>query len=221
MTESNESNMSQPVAYDRFFELCGKAFERHGDILDLEVGLHPYAYLQQLYMAKIPSGRVLDFGGGAQKPLQHALGLSDELYFSCDTDPSGHFTYSSPEAIPSGELFSIVASSHSFEHIPFEVGISIGQKLALHVQPGGVFCIAVPNPKHPTRYLSSPVHVTPWNYLNLCALFELSGLDPFYCARTHKHKAPSFIERPFVNWMCRRFMMDWCDGIYVVGRRNI
>jgi SAM-dependent methyltransferase len=207
------------MAYNRFFELCGKAFERHGDILDLPTGPHPYDYVKRLYESAYRSGRVLDFGCGAMKPLQKALGLPDALYASCDNDPSGTFTYPSPDAVPVDAQFEIVTSSHAFEHLPFEAGVAVGRKLASHVKPGGVMFVAVPNPKHPTRYLSSPVHITPWNYLNLCALMELSGLDPFHCARTHKHRAPSFIERPFVNWICRRFMMDWCDGIYVVGRR--
>jgi SAM-dependent methyltransferase len=206
------------VPYDRFFALCGKAFERHGDILDLPVGLHPYEYLKRIYFEQYAGGRVLDFGCGAMKPLKQAIGLSDSAYFACDNDESGSFEFSSPEDIPVNELFEIVSSSHVFEHLPFHAGVTIARMLASHVKPGGIMFIAVPNPKHPTRYLSSPVHVTPWNYLNICALMEVSGLDPFYCARTHKRRAPYWYERPLVNWLCRRFMMDWCDGIYVVGR---
>jgi hypothetical protein len=207
------------VPYNRFFELCSKAFERHGDILELPERSHPYEYLKNIYNEQFKGGRILDFWGGAMKPLKQAIGLSDSAYFACDNDESGSFQYRTPKDIPQNELFDIVSSSHAFEHLPFETGIEVGRILASHVKPGGIMFIAVPNPKHPTRYLSSPVHVTPWNYLNLCALMEIVGLDPFYCARTHKHKAPVFYERPFVNWVCRRFMMDWCDGIYVVGRR--
>lgn len=215
---SNKSPKAIP--YNEFFDLCEKAGKRHGDILDLPYGTHPYAYVRRIYEEEFKGGRVLDFGCGAKKPLQSELKLLDDKYKTCDNDPSGVFSYPTPAAIPDNEMFEIVTSSHVFEHLTFDNGLDAATTLSRHMKIGGIFQISVPNPKHPTRYLSSPVHVTPWNYQNLCALMELAGLDPFHCARYSKRPAPFILMRPFINYLCRTFMMDWCDGIYVVGRKQ-
>lgn len=207
------------VPYDRFFGLCNKAFQRHGSIFSLPVAAHPYEYLKFMYDLNYQGGRVLDFGCGTQKPLQKVLGIGDDLYHSCDNDPSGMFTYASLNEIPQEAVYEIVASNQVFEHLSFEEGIQTAMVLTRHVAPGSILQIGVPNPAHPTRFLSSPVHKTPWNYFNLCALIELGGLDPFYCARCNKVPGPRWYERPFVNIICRVFRMDWCDTVYVVGRR--
>ena len=211
---------AEAVFYNRFFELGGNAFRRHGDILDLRVEQSLYGFLARMYRERYPGGCVLDFGCGVRKPAQEALELSDSTYRTCDNDPGGSFTYADPVSIPASECFDMVISNHTFEHLPFETGVQIARLLAGHVKPGGVMVIGVPNPKHPTRYRSDPTHKTPWSYLNLCALMELGGLDACYCARTHKHRPPFILARPFVNWICRTFMMDWCDSIFVVGRRT-
>jgi len=209
------------ITYSRFFELCSKAYERHGDILGLPAGIHPYEYLKRAYHNDYPGGKVLDFGCGADMPLKHAIGLADTQYFACDNDEGATFHYHEVYNIPTEEMFDIISACHVLEHIPFQGALNVVKALASHVKEGGIMMIIVPNPMHPTRYLASnPLHITPLNYLNICAMLELAGLDPYMCARTHKHRAPLFFERPIINWLCKRFMMDWCDGIYAVGRRR-
>ncbi len=213
------SRVEADVAYDRFFSLCGKAYERFGSIFDLPVDKGPYECLRAAYLRDYPGGRVLDFGCGAGKPLKRALGLGDDRYHSCDSDRSGTFTYASPQEIPEGVLYEIVAANQVFEHLDFADGIRTAVVLARHVARGGILQIGVPNPDHPTRFLSNPTHLTPWNYVNLCALLELSQLQVSYCARTNKARGPRWWERPLVDLMCRVFRMDWCDTVYAVGRR--
>ncbi len=208
------------VSYDQFFSLCTKAFRRHGKIFSLPVAIQPYEFLKFMYRSHYQGGQVLDFGCGVSKPLQKVLDIGDELYHSCDDDPSGAFTYASVYEIPQEATYEIIAANQVFEHLSFEEGIQTAMKLARHVAPGGIFEIGVPNPQHPTRQLSDPAHKTPWNYLNLCALLELGGLDPFYCARCNKVPGPCWYERPLINMICRVFRMDWCDTVYAVGRRK-
>lgn len=208
------------IPYERFFALCGKAAERYGSILHLPVAAQPYAYLQASYAAQYPGGWVLDFGGGARKPLQQVLGINDAHYHACDTDPSGEFTYAALEDIPRDAHYDIVAANQVFEHLTFEDGVRTAMTLARHVAPGGVLLIGVPNPAHPTRHMSNPTHQTPWNYLNLYALLALGGLDPFFIARCNKVPAPRWHERPLINLLCRVFRMDWCDTVYAVGKRE-
>jgi hypothetical protein len=210
---------SSRVPYDQFFRLCTKAFERYGNIFSLPVSAQPYEYLKSVYRSHYQGGRVLDFGCGVPKPLQRVLGIGDDLYHSCDNDPSGVFTYASLDEIPEDATYEIVAANQVFEHLSFEEGIQTAMALARHVAVGGIFEIGVPNPQHPTRQLSNPTHKTAWNYLNLCALLELGGLDPFYCARCNKVPGPRWYERPLINMICRVFRMDWCDTVYAVGKR--
>ena len=207
-----------PVHYDRFFALGEAAFKRHGMILEVPVRSAPLEYLRHLYRTEYPQGRVLDFGCGARKPMQSMLGLNDALYHSCDNDPSGVFTYRRIEDIVPDARYDIVAANQVFEHLSFQDGIKAAVRLGRHVALGGVFQIGVPNPQHPTRYLSNPTHQTPWNYLNLCALLEMAGLEVILCARANKYPKPKWWEMPWVNMMCRVFRIDWCDTVYAVGR---
>lgn len=214
----NDINGTATIPYDRFFSLCSKAFQRHGTIFSLPVAAQPHGYLKSMYESHYRGGQVLDFGCGVSKPLQKVLGIEDDLYHSCDTDPSGAFTYASPNEIPDDATYEIIAANQVFEHLTFKEGIQTAVQLARHVAPGGIFQIGTPNPQHPSRHLSNPTHKTPWNYLNLCALLELGGLDPFFCARCNKVAGPRWYERPFINMVCRVFRMDWCDTVYAVGR---
>lgn len=206
------------VSYDHFIDLCEKAGKRHGNILDWKLGIHPYAYVKQAYERDYKGGRVLDFGCGAKKPLQAWLGLDDNHYFTCDSDPGGNFSFSDPRSIPDNEMFDIITANQVLEHLTFDDGIAVVKELARHLKPGGIFQIGVPNQSHPTRYLSSPVHVTPWNYLNLCAVIEMAGLDPAVVRRHNKFPPPNIIMRPLINYLCRTFRIDWADAIYVVGK---
>ncbi len=205
------------ASYEEFFHLCHKAFQRFGSIFDIPVDAGPVDYLAEMYRTRYGRGRVLDFGCGAQKPLQAALGADDNLYDTCDNDPSATFTYASPEEIPEGVTYDIIAANQVFEHLTFEEGVHAAIALARHVAPGGIFQIGVPNPQHPTRQRCNPTHKTAWTYLNLCALLELGGLRVAHCARCNKWPGPRWYERPLVNMMSRVFRMDWCDTVYAVG----
>ena len=205
------------VPYNRFFALCDKAHREHGSIFDVPVDAGPVDYVAKMYRTRYGRGRVLDFGCGAQKLMQQHLRLPDELYHSCDDDPSATFTYVSPDEIPDDALYEIIAANQVFEHLTFEEGIRAAVTLARHVAPGGILQIGVPNTQHPTRQRCNPTHKTAWTYLNLCALLELGGLRVAHCARCNKRPRPRWYERPLVNMMSRVFRMDWCDTVYVVG----
>lgn len=215
-----ESTHTSYIDYERFFCLCTEAAQRYGNIFSLPVADQPTTYLKQVYQTQYIGGKVLDFGCGVHKPLQKILNLDDFYYHSCDSDRSGQFTYSCVEEIPNNTFYEIIAANQVFEHLSFADTIKIVLKLSQHLAPGGIFQIGTPNPQHPTRHLSNPTHITPFNYLNLCALLELSGLDPFYCVRCNKIPGPQWYERPLINLICRVFRMDWCDTVYAVGRKS-
>jgi hypothetical protein len=131
------------------------------------------------------------------------------------------FTYLSPDMVPEETAYEIIVASQVFEHLNLEEGIQMAIKLAKYVAPGGIFLIGISNPSHPTRYQTSPVHKTPWTYLDLYALLRLGGLEVIFCARCNKYPAPPWYARPFINMICRVFRMGWCDTVYAVGKRII
>jgi SAM-dependent methyltransferase len=207
------------VPYDRFLRFRKEAVARHGELLELPVRGSAHGCLRMLYVREYPGGRVLDFGCGANKPLQQVLGIDDDRYHTCDSDAAGAFTYAAADEISEDETYDMVAANQVFEHLEFEEGVRTARRLARHVAPGGIFEIDVPNPQHPTRQWADPTHRTPWNYPSVYALLALGGLDPFICARTGKVLGIPWWQRPLVNTMCRVFRMDWCDTVYVVARR--
>jgi len=209
------------TAYNNFFDLCEEGYATFGDILDLPVGVHPYDYVGNIIKkTEILELKLLDFGCGVKKPMQKVLQLSEQQYFSCDDDPSGDFSYRSIEEIPEAQNFELITSSHALEHLSFDDGIKVVAKLSKYLKHDGSILIAVPNPKHPTRYLSSPVHVTPWNYLNIYSMMVMADLKVIHCARYNKFPRPPFYIRPLINLICRYFMMDWADSIFVVGKKK-
>jgi hypothetical protein len=213
-------NQHSIVAYDRFVSLCSEAAKRYPSIFALPVAEEPYPYVCRAYTERYRGRKVLEFGAGAQKPLQRALALSDDLYHSCDTDVSGAFTFHDLRSIPEANTYAIVLANQVFEHLTFEEGIDAARELCAHVDDDGIIVLSVPNPQHPTRWLSNPTHKTPWGYLNLCALVTLSGLDPTFCARSNKVPGPKPQEEEMINTISRVFRMDWCDTVYVVGNKK-
>ena len=215
-----KENSPEEVPYDRFFSLVGKYARQFGDIFSLPVGVESRLHIEKLYTTEYRNGKVLDFGCSAAKQLQKVLKIGDDLYHTCDNDASGTFTYESVDDITAESLYDIIAADQVIEHLSFAEGIRVAIKLGAHVAPGGIFQISVPNTQHPTRFLSNPTHQTPWNYLNICALLDLGGLAPVYFFRCNKKPPPSRKDKRIVDTVCRVFRMDWCDTVYVGGKRT-
>lgn len=214
------TDTSEIIPYDRFFRLTTEGFQKYGNIFDLPVAGEPYSYLANVYRTGYRTGKVLDFGCGANRVLQEVLGISDSLYFACDTDPSAQVDFRNLMEIPAEMRFQVVVANQVLEHLAFADCILTVSGLARIVAPGGILLLSVPNPQHPTRHLSNPTHVTPLNYLNLYALLTLAGLETIHCARCNKMPGPRWYERPFVGMVSRVFRMDWCDTVYAVGRKG-
>lgn len=216
----NAGTVEEIIPYDKFFSLTKEGFRRYGNIFDLPVAEEPYSYLARIYQKKYYNSKILDFGCGADRVLQEVLGISDDLYFCCDSDPAARVSFRNLAEIPGEIQFQIVVANQVLEHISFAGCIQAVAGLAKVLAPGGMLLLSVPNPQHPTRYLSHPTHVTPLNYLNLYALLKLAGLETVHCARCSKGPGPRWYERPFVGMVSRVFRMDWCDTIYAIGRKE-
>ena len=215
----NAGTVEEIIPYDKFFSLTNEGFHRYGNIFELPVCVGPRGYMARTYRKEYLGGEVLDFGCGTNRALQEDLGIGDDLYFACDTDPSARVNFRSLAEIPADMRFQMINSDQVLEHLSFGDCIQAVIGLAAVVATGGVLVLGVPNPQHPTRYLCNPTHVTPLTYLNLYALLRLAGLEVVVCARCNKQPGPRWYERPFVGMMSRVFRMDWCDTIYAVGRK--
>lgn len=192
---------------------------RWGSIQALPIVPSAYERCRALY-AEL-GGPVLDVGAGVDKPLQHVLGIAPPEYASLDNDPDGAFDYRRGEDIPAGRAFRLIVANQFFEHLSIEQTFSVLGRLAAGLAPGGKLLITVPNIAHPNRFWAV-THVTPWDYMSLCALLELSGLRCVEIARYNKTAGPQTDEeRHLVALMARLYRMDWCDSVLLVGEKQI
>lgn len=192
---------------------------RWGSFQDLPIVESAYRRCRELY-AEL-GGPVLDVGAGVDKPLQHVLGIAPPEYASLDDDPDGVFDYRRAEDLPAGRAFRLIVANQFFEHLSIEQTFSILARLAAGLAPGGKLLITVPNIAHPNRFWAV-THVTPWDFMSLCALLELSGLRCVEIARYNKVPGPQTDEeRRLAALMARLYRMDWCDSILVVGETPV
>ena len=66
------------------------------------------------------------FGCGAKSPIRQVVNISDNAYFTCDSDPSADVSFRTLVEIPPEQKFDIVTSNHVFEHLPFERAVVEG-----------------------------------------------------------------------------------------------
>jgi SAM-dependent methyltransferase len=209
------------IPYDGFFSVRTRYAATYPRLLNLPIREQPYEYLRKAVAESGPHSRVLDFGCGVAKVLQRVLQLDDTRYHSCDADLSGSYTYASVADIPADARYEFVTANQVFEHMSFDAAVTTAAALSRHVSAGGIFAVSVPNPQHPSRQLSNPTHITPWDFLSLCALLDLAGLEVVLIARTGMHCGVRWWKRPIVRMVAETFRMDWCDTLFVVGKRAL
>jgi len=118
--------------------------------------------------------KILDVGS-------HDRSLADKItsrvssitYKSMDIDRTLPHDYYAIEEIK--ETFDMVILSEVIEHLEFNQGISLLQKLINLLNDDGKIIISTPNIHHPNRYLDSG-HKTPYRYDEIGALLNLMGL---------------------------------------------
>lgn len=202
--------------YGRLVSWRRECSQRFGGIFDLPIAASFYGEARTRYSG----GPVLDVGAGLERSLRRELALREEDYACLDADPDGAFDFASPEEIPEGARFSLIAMSQVLEHVSVESAFALVAGVGARLAAGGSLLIGVPNAQHPVRQWGDATHVTSWPYEDLYGLVRESGLRVVRIARYGK-AVPSRnpVTRLVVRAVARGFRMDWCDSILLVAER--
>jgi SAM-dependent methyltransferase len=151
-----------------------------------------------------PGARVLDIGAGSRtwesKVRAAAPGVE---YRSFDQDRGTHQDYHDLAEVEPG--FDLVLLIEVLEHLAFEDGLALLERILTLLSPGGRVLLTTPNTAHPTQYWQDPTHRTPWAYDFLgAALLELGYRDLRYF-RTFHAKLPRFLAARALA----RILMGW------------
>lgn len=200
-----------------FFADCNRVCaDKFGSIETLKIIKDPYQNIIEHYSG----GRVLDVGAGKEKPVQKALSLSNEIYFSLDTDPLGEFDYTSIDQIPETEKFSLITANQFFEHLSLEKSIDFVCKISNYLEKKGCLISTVPNIQHPVRQRTNITHITNWEYKALYMLYKYANIEVIDISRYSKRHPQGIIEKVLARYINRIYRMDWCDSILIVGKKQ-
>ena len=190
--------------------------QRFGTIHDLPL-LTPYEEIQSLASQDKP---MLDIGAGVHKPLQSAMLLPDDQYFSMDTDPSGDFDFRSFAEMPSELRFSRIVANQVLEHLTVADAFEMLRSARDHLLERGHLILTVPNASHPVRQWGDATHLTAWPMFDLYSIVRNAD---FYVVNMARYNKVPLTRNPFervvVNIVCKAFRVDWCDSLMIVAQK--
>lgn len=168
------------------------------------------------------SERILDFGSGDQSLRRKFISAGYQgRYETVDKSPEFETTWKDPDGI-SGQ-FGAVLCLEVIEHMSFEDGCSLRERLASWVAPGGWLILSTPNPRcvvSPFAADETHVHLYPLHDLLTWALSV--GLQPE--ARRVKllperlssmQRLRNLVQRV----LCYFIGADRADGLLILARR--
>lgn len=204
--------------YGYYNDCLGESFRKFGDILSLPVLDSAYMEVKRNYAG----GNVLDIGAGNAHALKQVLGddIVNGRYYSLDTDPRGHFDFSSVQEIPRELQFSMIVANQVFEHLSIDVSLEVMAHAAARLAPGGRLIATVPNVAHPSRFMSNVTHITYWGHHSFYMLFKAAALEVESMARYSKRHPRGIVERIAAHYIGRIYRMDWCDSLLVRAVKN-
>jgi SAM-dependent methyltransferase len=136
--------------------------------------------------------RVLDVGAGDRtweaKVREAAPGVE---YRSYDPDRRTTQDYHVLDEVAGG--YDLILLIEVIEHLPFEEGVGLLQKLRHLLVPGGNLLLTTPNTHHPTQYWQDPTHRTPWAYDFLGGVMLELGYEGLRYHRLLHAKRPLFL----------------------------
>ncbi|MBM4044398.1 MAG: class I SAM-dependent methyltransferase, partial [Planctomycetes bacterium] len=135
--------------------------------------------------------RVLDVGGDRKALDALKARLPGLTYKSMNVDRAQPHDYYSLDDVH--EKFQAIFLFEVIEHLAFEEGVSLIQKLHGLLEPGGKLLLTTPNVCHPHRFFD-PTHKTAYRHDDLGALLMASG---FEVTRVFRLYNASFFPRLF------------------------
>ncbi len=143
----------------------------------------------------------------------------DFLYKSLDIDPKGNHDYKSFDEIE--KKFSIALLFEVIEHITIIEAIDLLKNISNCLDPNGLLFISTPNIHHPSRYLYSPDHITPYRYDALGGILTALGYELEIIYRVYNDAFHRYWFRILLGqWLHRYLDVDFAHTIVAVGKRR-
>lgn len=165
--------------------------------------------------------KVLDIGAH-DRALEHKLAESgyQVTYKSMDIDRSRDHDYYSLDEVQ--EKFDLITCLEVIEHIDFESGYKLLERIFELLNPGGQLVISTPNIVHPTIFWIDPTHVTPYNHKDLTGILTSVGFKNIHLFRiaSSGDLYRKSLRKIMRRLLCRCLELDFAKRIAVVCRKG-
>jgi SAM-dependent methyltransferase len=141
-------------------------------------------------------------------------------YRSMDIDRSLHHDYYTLEDIEG--KFDEILLFEVIEHLDFEEGMRLLQKIHELLASGGKLILSTPNMVHPVRYWEGGVaHRVPYYYAELGGLLLSRGFEVVNIYRVFNDAFFQYVMRVYLFSLVHRFLgIDFAKSILVVAKRS-
>ena len=160
--------------------------------------------------------RVLDVGWGRKALDVLKARLPGLAYKSMNVDRAQAHDYYSLDDVR--EKFQAVFLFEVIEHLTFEEGVGLVQKLHGVLEPGGKLLLTTPNVCHPHRFFD-PTHKTAYRHDDLGALLMAAGFEVMRVCRLYNASFFPRLFRLYIGvWLHRYLSVDFAKSIMVVAK---
>lgn len=175
----------------------------------------------QLILSAIEDGETILDIGAHDRALERKLVEARRkiIYKSMDVDKSHPHDYYSLDEVK--ETFDVVICLEVIEHMDFESGHKMLERIFQILKPCGRLIISTPNIAHPTVFWTDPTHITPYNYKELAGILMSLGFKDIRLFRLtswgdlHRKSFRKMLRRR----LCRYLELDFAKRIGVLCQK--
>ena len=160
---------------------------------------------------------VLDIGASAGR-FGRKLPM-DTRYLAMDIDPEVQADIRDLSEVEDATI-DVAVCFETIEHLALDEARALAAHTARVLRPNGLLFVSTPNTFHPTEYLRSATHITPFSYEELGALFLEAGLTVDAMWRCHHDSFLKACGRTLAFPLYRTLGVDFARSILVKCTRR-
>ncbi len=160
---------------------------------------------------------VLDIGASAGRfGKKLPMGAA---YLAMDIDPAVHADVRDLRELGDASV-DVVVCFETIEHLTLHDARALATQAARILRPGGRLFVSTPNTFHPTEYLRSATHLTPFSYEELGALFMEAGFALDEIVRCHHDSLLKSLARALAWPVYRILGVDYARSVLATCTRR-